>query len=45
MRRPRELAGMNVRLGVYGDDAPEQLARVARALGRPVQATCIWTPG
>ena len=31
-----ELAGLNVRLGVFGDDAPEQLARVARALGRPV---------
>jgi alanine racemase len=33
-----ELARMDVRLGVYGDDAPEQLARVSRMLGRPVPA-------
>lgn len=32
----RELAMMDVRLGVFGEDAPEQLARMARSLGRPV---------
>jgi len=32
----RDLALQHVRLGIYGDDAPAQLARVARTLGRPV---------
>jgi alanine racemase len=31
-----ELARMQVRLGVFGDDAPEQLRRVSRSIGRPV---------
>ena len=33
-----ELARQAVRLGVYGDGAPEQLARLARSLGKPVPA-------
>jgi alanine racemase len=32
------LARQDVRLGVYGDDAPERMARAARALGRPLAA-------
>jgi alanine racemase len=33
-----ELARRGVRLGVYGDDAPDQVRRTARTLGRPVAA-------
>jgi alanine racemase len=32
------LASQGVRLGIYGDDAPEQVRRVAKKLGRPVAA-------
>ena len=33
-----ELARQNVQLAVFGDDAPEQLRRVSRSIGKPVAA-------